>query len=176
MYITTERLQILPLTYSQCTDLSIGDMYEGEPPLKPEKPSFGLFQYNQDTGSLRHVCADNFLFFEKWWLLRKEDRALIGTLGFHGPANDAGEVQIGIRLGEAYQGYGYMSEAVQAMCKWALAHEEVKSVIAQTVSRNDASTRLFERCGFEKYRDGMYVVHYARRRTFWWRFPSGIDP
>lgn len=50
-----------------------------------------------------------------------------------------------------------MTEAVQAMCKWALEQENVSCIIAETDIDGFASQRILQRCGFdEKRREESY--------------------
>lgn len=53
-----------------------------------------------------------------------------------------------------------MTEAVKAMCEWALKQNGVTSVIAETELEVLASQKILERCGFKKDKSG---------ETFWWR-------
>ena len=52
-----------------------------------------------------------------------------------------------------------MTEAVKAMCHWALRQQGVSGVLAETELDGTASQKILERCGFAKYR------HDA---TIWW--------
>lgn len=53
-----------------------------------------------------------------------------------------------------------MTEAVAAMCNWAMQQTGVQHVIAETDLDGLASQRILQRCGFTEY---------ARDTTVWWR-------
>ena len=46
------------------------------------------------------------------------------------------------------QGQGYATQAVQAACRWAFGHPEVKALEAETDAGNAASQRVLQKCGF----------------------------
>ena len=75
--------------------------------------------------------------------------------------NENGEVEIGYGLGKAYRRNGYMTEAIKAMCEWALKQTGVSAVIAQTDFDGFASQKVLERCGFKKYSEAetLLVAH-----------------
>lgn len=52
-----------------------------------------------------------------------------------------------------------MTEAVQAMCEFALKQNGVRNIIAETDLDGFASQRILERCGFKKYK---------QEETIWW--------
>ncbi|WP_154696612.1 GNAT family N-acetyltransferase, partial [Clostridium botulinum] len=95
-----------------------------------------------------------------FFLIRKEDRVVVGSADFKNIPNEKGEVEIGYGLGKEFEHNGYMTEAVKAMCKWALKQKGVRNVIAETDLAGFASQRILECCGFKKYK---------QEETIWWR-------
>ncbi len=81
-----------------------------------------------------------------WLIVVKEVNIGAGMLGFKGYPNAEGSTEIGYGIAPAYQGKGYMSEAVQALIDWAFAHPFCKTITATDVE-NPASSRLLERLG-----------------------------
>ncbi|WP_367270577.1 GNAT family N-acetyltransferase [uncultured Clostridium sp.] len=67
---------------------------------------------------------------------------------------------MGYGLGKEYEHNGYMTEAVQAMCNWALLQNCVTKVIAETELDGIASQKILKRCGFNKYQQS---------ETAWWK-------
>ena len=80
-------------------------------------------------------------------MIEKTDGTHIGDLCFKGLRED-GIAEIGYGILEAYQGQGYATEAVQAACRWAFLHPDVRSLEAETDAGNAASQRVLEKCGF----------------------------
>ncbi|MEA5050898.1 MAG: GNAT family N-acetyltransferase [Oscillospiraceae bacterium] len=103
---------------------------------------------------------ENYLWHSFWLLVRRSDGVTVGSADFKAPPDAGGETEIGYGLGKAYEHCGYMTEAVGAMCAWALAQPGVRHVIAETERDNLASRRVLERCGFSEYREN---------DTIWWR-------
>ena len=77
----------------------------------------------------------------------KNSKEYMGDVGFKGPAKDH-TVEIGYGILPACEGNGYMTEAVQAMIRWAFAQQDVDFVEAETDPDNRASQRILEKCGF----------------------------
>nr|WP_202523967.1 GNAT family N-acetyltransferase [Kitasatospora sp. SID7827] len=85
-------------------------------------------------------------------VLRAEDGAAVGGIGFHGPPHD-GLVEIGFDLVEPARGRGYATSALTALARWALARPGVDRVLATTTPDNTASQRVMERAGFTRQPD-----------------------
>jgi RimJ/RimL family protein N-acetyltransferase len=76
-----------------------------------------------------------------------DSRIVIGNGGFKGrPAK--GVVEIGYSLVPEFQQKGYATEAVTALLDWAFAHDDVCSVIAETLPELAASQGLLRKLGF----------------------------
>ena len=89
---------------------------------------------------------------EQWdwyavWMIEKTDGTRIGDLCFKGLRED-GTAEIGYGILEEHQGQGYATEAVQAACRWAFLHPDVRSLEAETDAGNAASQSVLQKCGF----------------------------
>lgn len=74
-------------------------------------------------------------------------RNAIGTIGFHGPPDDAGRLEIGYRMEPGYRRQGYTREAVEAMFQWA-GEQGINRFIAAIRPDNEASLGLAAGFGF----------------------------
>ena len=83
------------------------------------------------------------------WLMELKDRpgTVVGDFCFKGLPAD-GKVEIGYGLRAGFCGNGFMTEAVKAVCAWALAQPGVTGVEAETDPGNRASQRVLSACGF----------------------------
>jgi RimJ/RimL family protein N-acetyltransferase len=163
MVLETERLQIMPLTPHQLK-LWVNDMAVLEQELScsyQAEPMRGVF-LDVVKGQLQRTENDqnNYMWHSFWFLMRKNDRVVLGSADFKNIPDDNGEVEIGYGIGKQFEHNGYMTEAVQSMCEWALRQPGVSHVIAETESDHFASQRILKRCGFKLYQQG---------ETFWWR-------
>jgi RimJ/RimL family protein N-acetyltransferase len=80
--------------------------------------------------------------------LSEDPRELVGWGGFKGPPA-AGLVELGYEVAEGRRGRGLATAATRAMVAEALADARVRAVIAHTLARRNASTRVLEKAGFE---------------------------
>lgn len=95
------------------------------------------------------------------WLVNLAGQT-IGDCGTHGPADEAGVVEIGYGLAAPFRGRGYGSEVVAAITGWLLSRPEVRAVRATVLSHNAPSRRVLEKAGFvlvaERRRELAYEV------------------
>lgn len=101
---------------------------------------------------------------ERWGfslIVRREDGAVIGEIGFVGPPQ-RGAVMIGYAIVPIARRQGYGTEAIVAMSDWALAEPDVEEVRAQTLPDNEASARALLRAGFEEQPAGQKLRRFSR--------------
>ena len=77
-------------------------------------------------------------------------RRVIGTIGFHGPPDDEGRVEVSYRVEEAYRRQGYAREAIKALFDWATAEHGVRRFVASISPANEPSLRLAKGFGFRE--------------------------
>ena len=83
----------------------------------------------------------------------REGRSVIGTVGFKGPPDAAGVVEVAYGIVPAFRGQGYATEAATAAVEFAFADARVRRARAHTLPTPNASTRVLARCGFERTPD-----------------------
>ena len=105
-----------------------------------------------DVRIAAYVLAGNTAFATDaapWGLyviVEKSSGLCIGGIGFKGPPNERGEVEIGYGISDSNQGRGVATAAVRAVCEFARRRTVV--VLAETDRGNIASQRVLEKCGF----------------------------
>lgn len=142
--LETARLLLRPLALDDArhfTALFDGDWdavkQTGRMPYPPIEPEIRRW-------IARHIGARNHAFL----LTRKGDRAVLGSGGFGGGLGCWGRVaELGYGLGRAYWGWGYATEAVQAMVHHAGALG-LRRLDAYSFVENPASARVLEKAGF----------------------------
>ncbi len=136
MTITTDRLLLYPIV-----DDAMRRLIEEEP--SPE--------LRQAYGEMLRGCLDdpdNRIWYAVWYLeLKDRPGTVVGDLSFKGLAPD-GAVEIGYGPREGFCGSGYVTDAVTAVCAWALTQTGVTRVEAETEPENAASQRVLARAGF----------------------------
>ena len=162
MKLRTERLDILPLDVDMLwlllddmpgLEARLGCIYRGEP-IEGEFRRIVASQYE-----IVLYDSANYLWHSFWLLIRRDDGTVVGSADFKAPPDKLGRVEIGYGLGAQFERRGYMTEAADAMCRWALGQENVKNVVAETENGNLASQRVLRRCGFRELSQGA---------TKWW--------
>jgi RimJ/RimL family protein N-acetyltransferase len=78
------------------------------------------------------------------------ERVAIGTLGFHGPPDDQGRLEVGYRVEAPWRRQGFARESVQALFDWAASAHGVHRFIASISPTNEASLRLAAGFGFQR--------------------------
>lgn len=169
MKLTTERLELVPLTLTQMEHW-IYDLHTLEKELVCSYQGDEVTGFFADIikGQLDVIKGDpkNYFWHSFWFMLRKSDRVVIGSADFKAPPNEQGEVEIGYGLSPQFEHQGYMTETVQAMCDWALRQHGVTHVIADTDPDNYASMRVLEHCGFKRDYE---ADKQKGGETIWWR-------
>ena len=99
--------------------------------------------------------------------LRTADRALIGDMGFHGPPDGQGTVELGYSIAPAYRRQGYASEGARGLVAWAFAQPRVRRIIARCAPDNIGSIRVLERAGLRHIgMSGQYLLWELRREDY----------
>lgn len=80
--------------------------------------------------------------------LRADPAVVVGRIGFHGPADNDGMLEIGYEVFPAYRRRGYAREAVLAMLRWAQGDPAVLRFRASISPQNVPSRRLVGALGF----------------------------
>lgn len=83
-------------------------------------------------------------------IILRETREVIGDIGFHGPPDETGTVEIGYGIVEQYRGRGLVGESAVAICGLAWSRPEVDRIIAQTDEDNAASAGVLRHAGFRE--------------------------
>ncbi|MEU6448669.1 GNAT family N-acetyltransferase [Streptomyces sp. NPDC046979] len=147
LVIPAERLTLQGVTPAAATDLAAG----GDGGF--EWVGGGPFQGTRDAAGMLLKAYEGGVHRPEWGvfaLVRREDGLAVGGMGFHGPPDEDGRVEVGYDLAEAARGHGYATEALRALSAWALAREEVTSVFATTEPANVASQAVITRAGFTR--------------------------
>jgi len=78
------------------------------------------------------------------------ERHAIGTIGFHGPPDEQGRLEVGYRVEAPYRRQGYAREAVRAMFDWAASAHDIHRFVASVSPTNEPSLQLIAGFGFEQ--------------------------
>ena len=133
--IKTERLNIVSRSIAELSSL-----------LEQETDQEMKQAYSEMIETMRKLPGK-----EEWgcdWSINLTSGVTIGGICFKGTPDAEGVVEIGYGIEEEYRQKGYATEAVKGFVKWALEHNEVKCVVAQTDIHNEISQKVLIRNGF----------------------------
>lgn len=68
--------------------------------------------------------------------------------------------ELGFVLAKDCWGRGLMPEAVQEVIRWLFEEQKLDAILCAHFARNRQSARVQEKCGFRKYKDGIYQTKY----------------
>lgn len=150
-YIETESLCLHPLSYDQLklyqqNDGSLERQLEVQWMSREIHPELKQALKNALLPSIE--WKDNYHFFTLWIMLSKKHNCIMGELCFKGEPCEDGGVEIGYAIDPAFQGKGYITEAVEVLCGWALSQKYVRFVKAETKRENIASQKVLQKNGF----------------------------
>lgn len=107
------------------------------------------------------------------FFLCPSERALVGNGGFAEPLDDAGEVEIGYEIAPQFRNRGFATAAVGEILKYAFSMTEVQSVVAHTLSEENASTAVLKKVDFSFVAE----VPHPEVSTIWrWRITRAQVP
>lgn len=147
--VVTERLEIVPLTEVSAgaairdrarLEAMLGARLDPEWPLPDMRDLLPVLEAG--------LSADPRARQWGGLLVRREDRTVVGEVGFHAPAGPDGEVEVGYSVVPSARGRGYATEAVIGLVGWAFETAGVKRVVGRCLKANAASARVLEKAGF----------------------------
>lgn len=81
-------------------------------------------------------------------MIERETGTVVGDIGFVGPPDDGGSVEIGYSVISDRRRRGYAKEAAEAIVEWVLRQPNVRVVVAGCAKDNLPSIRTLVRTGF----------------------------
>jgi RimJ/RimL family protein N-acetyltransferase len=81
-------------------------------------------------------------------VVHRQSRSVIGIVGFKGPPDDDGVVEIAYGVVPTFQSRGYATEAARAIVAFAFSSGGVQLVRAHTLPMPTFSTQVLKKCGF----------------------------
>lgn len=161
---------ISPLTREQLhLYLQAGDLFEKSVRLtcngRTVVPAVQHMVTKFTLPQMASATADNYLFYTFWIVVEKSSRLIVAELGFKGEPTGSGEIEIGYGTMPAFQGKGFMSEAVGGMVGWCKKRPDVHCLLAETEETNAASIKVLRKNNF---------IPYTRKgNMIWWRYKCG---
>jgi len=93
--------------------------------------------------------AEASTFAWNWLIVHKQDRVIIGDVGFMGCPKH-GKAEIGYSIVPEYRNRGYATETALYLIHWALQQREIRLVTAQCLNDNLGSIKVLEKVGMQQ--------------------------
>jgi RimJ/RimL family protein N-acetyltransferase len=169
--LETARLVLRPFRHE---DLDAQAKTMGDPGVVRH---LGGTPFSREDSWRRLLCGPGLwalLGFGYWAVVRRDDHAYVGQLGFADfkremkPAIE-GLPEIGWILAPRMHGQGYATEAAQAALAWADEVLKAPEIVAIIDADNAPSIRVAEKCGFNENEPATYrgepILLFRRRRA-----------
>ena len=151
LHITTARLHLVPCSLDVARAAVVRRVElervlgASVPDDWPTRDLLDLLPFYAD----RLAADPNWLGWGVWLMIHVPTQTLVGDLGFKGPPDEAGTVEIGYGVLPAFQRQGYATEAVQSLVHWAFEQSNVQRIVAECLADNIPSIRVLERIGMQ---------------------------
>lgn len=113
--------------------------------LADDMEDFFAFRLEQlrDDPSVRGWLGRTMVFTEP-----DGSRVVVGSIGFHGPPDEEGKLEVGYRTDPRYRNRGFARESATAMYRWANEKHGVSTFVASVAPDNIPSLNLIEEYGY----------------------------
>jgi ribosomal-protein-alanine N-acetyltransferase len=88
--------------------------------------------------------------FGIWVMIERDSGSVVGDIGFKGPPDEAGSIEVGYSVIPNRRRRGYATEAARAIVKWAFSQPGIQVVVAGCDRHNVPSIRTLEKLGFRR--------------------------
>jgi len=85
-----------------------------------------------------------------WVVIERDSATVVGDIGFFGPPDAAGVLEVGYSIVPNRRRRGYASEAAAALRDWGLDQTGVQTIVAACDADNAASILTLDRVGFRR--------------------------
>ncbi|WP_150275456.1 GNAT family N-acetyltransferase [Paenibacillus tepidiphilus] len=162
--IETDRLLIIPITYSMANSILHSD-YKAFDNMGvhlsgkwPKQDTLDILHFIKDTLSK----DDEVDGFGVWMIVKKEDMTAIGDAGFKGGPDENGAIEIGFGLVEEEQRKGYGYEAASSLLEWGSQIAGVKVIKADCLIDNAGSIHLLKKCGMRETGRDLELIYWEK--------------
>ena len=149
--VRSERLDLVPMSLELMEALLRGDLVSAQGMVGYRIPSDwpqvmeSVLRYRVPIAQTQPESLPLLL---RAMVLRADPAMVVGRLGFHGPVDDDGMLEIGYEVFPPYRRRGYAREAVVAMFRWAQQDPAVRRFRASVSPQNLPSRNLVTALGF----------------------------
>lgn len=141
--VSSDRLVLVPMSLELMEALSRGDRESAQRMVDYRIPADwpqGMESVLRFRIPIAQAQPETLPLLLRAMVLRADPDVVVGRIGFHGPADEVGMLEIGYEVFPGFRRQGYAREAVLAMFRWAQGDPAVLRFRA-TVSPDNAPSR-----------------------------------
>jgi [ribosomal protein S5]-alanine N-acetyltransferase len=116
---------------------------------------------------MRALPESDRLWVTYWLIILRQEPVGVGLIGFKGPPDALGQVEIGYGIDAEYQNKGLMTEAIRGLAGWAFQQPGCRVIIAEVLKTNTASIRVQQKVGANLVSQGGEIAVYHLQRIDW---------
>ncbi len=168
---STQRLRLLALTRAQMRSLlETPEELEHELNLRiaremitePVRRAGGI-----KIGRLAQAQDQEYEWLTYWLMILPEEALGVGLIGYKGAPDADGMVEVGYGIAPSVQGRGYTTEALHGMLAWAFEDPRTRTVMADVLRTNPASSRVLEKTGMQTVGETEEAMLWCMSRDRW---------
>ena len=149
--VSSERLDLEPMTLELMEALLRGDRESAQPMIGYRIPwnwPDGDEAVLRFRSTIARAQPETLPLLLRAMVLRVDPEVMVGRIGFHGPPDHEGVLEMGYKVFPEYRRRGYAREAVLAMLRWAQRDPGVRRFRASVSPENLPSRNLVAGLGF----------------------------
>ncbi|MBW9157787.1 GNAT family N-acetyltransferase [Clostridium sp. FP2] len=148
--LESERLLLMPLSFNELSYISNNEINNIETIIELEAISnFVKSAILKKLDKMQNISEDIHEWYTYWLIINKDNQTGIGFIGFKGLLNENGYSEVGYSISTNYRKQKLMTEALEALVKWACGFRECKGIIARVLKTNVGSNKVLNNCNFK---------------------------
>jgi [ribosomal protein S5]-alanine N-acetyltransferase len=149
--VTSDRLDLEPMALEMMEALLRGDRESAQPMVGYRIPAdwpAGMESVLRYRVAIAQKRPETLPLLLRAMVLRADPEVVVGRIGFHGPVDETGMLEIGYEVFPEFRRQGYAREAVLAMFRWAQCDPAVRRFRATVSPDNLPSRQMVAQLGF----------------------------
>ena len=148
--LASQPLLLRPLTLREMAPLRDGRLDRVEPHIDPDALTGDtLAAIGKKVEKMELARPADHPWYTYWLIVDKVAGTGVGFVGFKGPPDADGLVEVGYGVSPNCRGRGFMTEALRLLVRWAASFPTCSGITAlQVFNENLGSQRVLTNCGF----------------------------